>query len=173
MSLKIRPLEFEDVSVMATAFKAAGWNKPAERFQRYFHAQEAGARVTLVATAGGSFAGYLNVVWRPDYPPLREAGTPEVQDFNVLPIYQRRGIGTRLMEAAEALASERSPVVGIGVGLYADYGPAQILYVRRGYVPDGRGLSYRNKTLAPGETAVLDDDLVLHFTKALGDLTKA
>ena len=33
----------------------------------------------------------------------------------------------------------RSPLAGIGFGLYADYGAAQRLYVKCGYLPDGRG----------------------------------
>ena len=44
------------------------------------------------------------------------------------------------MDAAEALASEASDVVCIGVGMYPGYGAAQRLYVKRGYVPDGSGL---------------------------------
>ena len=83
----------------------------------------------------------------------------------MLPEYRQRGIGTRLMDAAEELAFSRSPAVGIGVGMYADYGAAQRMYVRRGYVPDGRGLTYNNRVVEPGETVCVDDDLVLHFTK--------
>ncbi len=40
-----------------------------------------------------------------------------------------------LMDAAEARAAERSAIVGLGVGLYADYGSAQRMYARRGYLP--------------------------------------
>lgn len=58
-------------------------------------------------------------------------------------------------------------MVGIGVGMYADYGAAQRLYVRRGYVPDGRGVSYRDRIVLGGETVVADDALVLHLRKDL------
>ena len=103
----------------------------------------------------------------PDHLPFREQGIPEIQDFNVLPGFRTRGIGSRLLDAAEQLVAERSSVVGIGVGLYADYGAAQRLYVRRGYLPDGRGVSYCGRPILGGETVVADDDLVLHFTKRL------
>jgi len=51
--------------------------------------------------------------------------------------------------------------------MYPDYGNAQRLYVLRGYVPDGRGLTYDCWILEPMESTVNDDDLVLFFTKRL------
>jgi hypothetical protein len=53
------------------------------------------------------------------------------------------------------------------VGLYADYGPAQILYARRGYVPDGRGVWYAGRQVQPMESVILDDDTVMYLTKPL------
>jgi hypothetical protein len=55
--------------------------------------------------------------------------------------------------------------VGLGVGLYTDYGAAQRLYVRRGYVPDGRGLSSNNRPVKPGTYIRVDDSLVLMMTR--------
>ena len=71
------------------------------------------------------------------------------------------------MDAAEARATERSDLVGIGVGMDPDYGPAQAMYVRRGYVPDARGLTSHGRHIAWGDTVKVDDDLVLYFTKAV------
>ena len=59
----------------------------------------------------------------------------------------------------------RGPVAGIGVGMTADYGAAQRLYIKRGYVPDGRGLVAGEHHVSWGETVRVDDDLVLYFTK--------
>jgi GNAT superfamily N-acetyltransferase len=165
----IRNLEAQDVIPIAAAFTAIGWNKPASQYERYLSEQINGDRETLVAFAEDVFAGYLNVVWRPSYPPFRESGIPEIQDFNVLPQFRRKGVGSQLMERAERVASERSPIVGIGVGMTADYGAAQRLYVLRGYVPDGRGLVSHNRFPAYGEMVPVDDDLVLHFTKRIGN----
>jgi hypothetical protein len=53
------------------------------------------------------------------------------------------------------------------VGLSSDYGAAQRLYVRRGYIPDGRGIIYRGRTVNFGEAVTADDDLVLCFTREL------
>jgi len=121
----------------------------------------------LVARSGGTFAGYLTVAWTSGYLPFREANIPEISDFSVLPPFRRRGIGGRLMEAAEATIAERSPVAGIGVGLFFDYGAAQRLYIKRGYIPDGRGIIWKNQPVAPGATVIADDELALFFTKML------
>jgi hypothetical protein len=41
------------------------------------------------------------------------------------------------MDKAEDIIKGRSSIAEIGVGIFSDYGNAQILYVKRGYVPDG------------------------------------
>jgi hypothetical protein len=73
----------------------------------------------------------------------------------------------QVLDAAERLVAERSRVVGIGVGMDADYGAAQRLYVKRGYVPDGAGLLYGNHPVRFGETVRVDDELCLRLTKVL------
>ena len=73
-----------------------------------------------------------------------------------------------LLNALEAeAASAGKAIVGIGVGLYADYGAAQKLYASRGYKPDGHGVTYSHKAVAPGTSVLLDDDLVLWMRKSL------
>ena len=124
--------------------------------------------MTRFAFVGGAFAGYLNVLWQSGYPSFADAQVPEINDFNVLPTVRQRGIGTALMEEAERVIAARSPVAGVGVGMAAGYGPAQRLYVRRGYVPDGRGLMTHERPVVEGERVIVDDDLVLYFTKLLG-----
>ncbi len=47
-----------------------------------------------------------------------------------------------MLDTAEALIAERATAAGLGCGLYADYGPALLLYLKRGYLPDGRGVVY-------------------------------
>ncbi|HEY3504637.1 MAG TPA: GNAT family N-acetyltransferase [Actinocatenispora sp.] len=162
---EIRPLGADDPAVMAAAFAALGWDKPVTQYERYLTEQRAGTRSVLVATVDGRFAGYVTVRWESGYPPF--GGIPEIQDFTVLPDFRRRGIGGGLMDAAEALAAERSAVVGIGVGLYADYGTAQRMYVRRGYLPDGRGIMYDGRPVPPGTSVPIDDEATLMFTKHL------
>ncbi len=57
--------------------------------------------------------------------------------------------------------------IGIGVGLYKDYGSAQRLYCKKGYIPDGHGVQYQYQPVAPGSMIRADDDLLLFFTKNL------
>jgi GNAT superfamily N-acetyltransferase len=163
MGYAIRALRDDDPEVIAAAFTALGWDKPVAQYEKYLADQRAGVRDVLVATVDDEFAGYLTVQWESSY----FDGIPEISDFNVLPKFRRRGIGTALMDAAEARVAERSQAVGIGVGLYADYGQAQRMYVRRGYLPDGRGLMYDNRPVPPGRTIPIDDAAALMFTKSL------
>jgi len=92
---------------------------------------------------------------------------PELVDFNVLIKYRRPVIGSRLMEAAEESVFKKSDRVGIGVGLFSGYGNAQRLYVKRGYVPDRRGIYKEGRFARFGDDVTLDDNLVLYFTKEL------
>lgn len=165
MSLQLRNLSQGDIPAIADAFRALGWNKPASQYEAYLEEQERGERCVLVAFWEGVFVGYLTILWVSHYPPFREAGIPEIVDFNVLPSFRGKGIGNRLMESAEERVAERASVVGIGVGMTADYGAAQRIYVRRGYLPDGRGLTYNTRVLSYGESVPVDDSLVLYFTK--------
>jgi deazaflavin-dependent oxidoreductase (nitroreductase family) len=73
----------------------------------------------------------------------------------------------RAMASAPSAIKTRHDVAGLGVGLYGDYGPAQLMYLERGYRPDGRGLAYRFTTVSPGATVPVDDDLNLMMTRAL------
>lgn len=167
LSTTIRRLSGGDPSTISFAFSEIGWSKPIAQYEDYLLEQRQGVREVLVAETASRFSGYVTVNWHAAYQPFAEANIPEVQDFNVLPEYRRRGIGTFLMDNAEELVARRSRTAGIGVGMYADYGSAQRLYVKRGYVPDGRGLTYKGRVLEPMEQAFNDDDLVLYFTKRL------
>jgi GNAT superfamily N-acetyltransferase len=168
-SLVIRPLQAQDIPVIVAAFAAVGWSgKDTAQYERYLALQEQGQRPILTAWWNGVFAGYGCLVWQPEYPPYREADIPEIQDLNVLPDFRRRGIASRIMDEAERIAAECGyTAIGIGFGMTADYGAAQQLYVRRGYVPDGRGLHYENRPLQNGDTVTVNDDLVLYLTKTL------
>lgn len=165
---ELRALAERDLLTIPAAFAELGWpGKDERKFRGYLSEQAAGDRDVIVAELDGRFAGYVTVVWISDYRPFRDAGIPEIQDFNVLPACRRRGIGSALLDAAERLVATRAAIVGLGVGLYADYGAAQRLYAKRGYVPDGRGIMYAGEPVPPGESARIDDDACLMYTRAL------
>jgi GNAT superfamily N-acetyltransferase len=168
--LTITDLVAGDVDDLAAAF--ADWPKERSTFERYADESGSGLRDVLVAREGDDLRGYVCLVWTSPYPPFAEAGIPEVQDFNVLRPFQRQGVGTALMDAAEDRIARRGhPVVGIGVGLYGPrdggYGNAQRMYVKRGYVPDGAGMVIDGVRVEPGTNVYLDDSPVLMFTKHL------
>ncbi|OGO37202.1 MAG: hypothetical protein A2147_01445 [Chloroflexi bacterium RBG_16_57_8] len=165
MDIVIRVLEAGDTVAIDAAFTGIGWRSRRLQIEGYLREQESGERVGLVAYSVEQFAGYVTVNWKPVYSPFAERGIPLIQDLNVLPPFRRRHIASRLVDEAERRIFDRSPTAGIGVGLYSDYGPAQRMYVLRGYVPDGRGLTYNDQPVAPGHEVRVDDDLILFFTK--------
>lgn len=138
MDFKIQHMISSDVDSLAAAF--ASWNKPREQYERYWRENQAGQRITIIAMCGEAIAGYSNLVWQSDYAPFREAGIPEINDMNVIEPFRRRGIATAFIHEAERLAAAHGKaLMGIGFGLTADYGNAQRLYPKLGYIPDGRG----------------------------------
>ncbi len=167
MNLSICLLDFQAIQPIAAAFAALGWDKPASQYEKYLSEQETGDRLVLVAWLDGEFAGYVTIVWRSHAPVFALEKIPEIADFNVLPMFRRQGIGARLMDEAEQRVATMGRVVGIGVGMTADYGSAQRMYVKRGYIPDGRGLFSRGQPAQYGQLVPMDDDLVLYFTKKL------
>lgn len=147
-------MEPGDIDMIPSVF--ASWNKFRPQYEHYFQENNAGTRVTLVATVDGKLAGYGNVLWTSKYPPFAEAGIPEINDLNVMTMYQNRGIGRALIAAAEQLMNENGyAVVGIGVGQTPDYSAAQHLYPSLGYVPDGTG------------PHISQDGAVVYLTKVL------
>ena len=150
-SCRVRLLTADDILAITAAFAALGWDKPHAQYEGYLAEQRHGEREVLVAWQGGMFVGYVTVVWHSAYAPFRATGIPEIADFNVLPRFRRQGIGSLLLDEAERRSAERSQVAGIGVGMTADYGAAQRLYVKRGYLPDGRGIVARGRHVTWGK----------------------
>lgn len=165
--VSIRDMEEGDAPVISAAFVAQGWDKPVAQYRRYWSEHSAGERRVLIADVGDAFAGYLTIVWVSHYPPFRDAGIPEVVDFNVLNAFQRRRVGSALMDRAEEIVAQTHDLVGIGVGLYKSYGPAQAMYAARGYIPDARGIAYNDRFPEYGDHVSVDDSLTLHLTKRL------
>lgn len=166
--LHLRPMTNQDAGPISAAFARIGWDKPVDQYLRYVEEADRGERVCLLAERGSEFVGYCTLVWSSAYPPFRDQGIPEISDLNVLPPFRRAGIGSALLQALEDVARGRGATVGLGVGLYADYGSAQRLYAARGYRPDGRGVMYDNRPVPPGESIPIDDSACLMLTLSWG-----
>jgi GNAT superfamily N-acetyltransferase len=163
----IRRLRTQDGALVAAALQALGWARDAHEYEEYARQDASGARSCFVAESDSEIAGYCTLLWQSKYAPFRESNIPEVSDLNVLPRHRNRGIGSRLLDAVGAEAAKQSLQVGLGVGLHADYGPAQRLYVRRGYVPDGRGIMHDNEPVEYGTPVRIDDDATLMLVRSL------
>lgn len=165
--LTIRNMEPGDAQKITDAEIEQGWNASIEKYRKRLEDQSAGKAVSLVAEYAGRPVGYINVYPDPASGAFAGKGYPEIVDFGVLEKYRRLGIGNVLMDVAEEIAATYAGVVCIGVGLHSGYGSAQRMYVKRGYIPDGSGVWFRDKVCTPYEECVNDDDLVLYLSKKL------
>lgn len=162
------PLAKSDIDEIVSAFTMIGWNKPHSIYEAYLLEQANVVRSVIVAKEDGQFCGYVTIKWKSDYNAFTKQNIPEIADLNVLPNYRNQGIGTALIYACESIVKERGyQKIGLGVGMTADYGNAQRLYVQLDYMPDGNGLHYKYNSLQYGNQTTVDDDLVLFFTKSL------
>ena len=160
----IRKMQESDIKDLSRGFISQGWPSREEILARYFLEQECGEREVLVAEVEGALAGYITILPCAKQGPFAEIH-PELSDFNVFEPFQNQGIGNFLMEEAENQVKLFSDKVTLGVGLHSGYGPAQRLYIKRGYIPDGSGVWYRNQPLEMNDTIQNNDDLVLYLSK--------
>ena len=162
----IRKMQESDVKELSQGFINQGWPGREEILARYFLEQECGEREVLVAEVEGAVAGYITILPNAKQGPFAGMG-PELSDFNVFEPFQNQGIGNLLMEEAEKRVKLISDKVTLGVGLHSGYGPAQRLYIKRGYIPDGSGVWYQNHRPAMNATCEDIGDLVLYLSKDL------
>ena len=162
----IRKMQESDIQELSRGFISQGWPSREEILTRYFKEQESGEREVLVAEVESALAGYITILPCAKQGPFAEI-YPELSDFNVFEPFQNQGIGNLLLEEAEKRVRLISDKVTLGVGLHSGYGPAQRLYIKRGYIPDGTGVWYQNHQ--PAMNAVCEDigELVLYLSKNL------
>jgi GNAT superfamily N-acetyltransferase len=134
LDIHIRPLEREDLARLQRFLP-----RPAGVHVERWEAQERGEVLCLVAWLGEVPVGHLLLVWGGHVEEPAEIllqPCPSLSDIAVAPAYRSRGIGSRLMAAAEDLARRRGYTrVGLGVGL--ENRRARPLYERRGYIDAG------------------------------------
>ena len=161
----IRDLQQADAQVITDGEIAQGWDATVDKYEMRLRHQAEGRAIALAAEWRGDVAGYVNVY--PDSPwgAFAGRGYAEIVDFGVLEKYRRNGIGGKLMDVAERIAFSYSDVVYLGVGLHSGYGSAQRMYAKRGYIPDGSGVWYRDRICEPYAGCRNDDDLVLYLSK--------
>ena len=166
--LVIRDMEEADAQIFNDEYTAQGWHPDINYYLMRIREAAEGKCIALTAVYQGCPVGSLYLYFDAKEGPFKGKGWPLIVDFGVLQKYQRKGVGARLMDAAERLASQHADAVCLGVGLCREYGAAQRIYAKRGYIPDGSGVWYRDQPCVQYETVcTVDDDLVLYLSKGL------
>lgn len=143
------------------------WYKQSEYFIRCLEENRDGKRITIMAFYGDSLAGCCHLIYNSQYPFFIKENIPEVNDLNVFQEYRRKKIASKLLDELERRASKTFKYIGLGVGLHRDYGNAQRMYGKRGYVMDGNGTTYNNVQVQPGQCVMVDDELLIYLVKEL------
>ena len=166
-NITIRDLKEADARKITDEEIAQGWEATIDKYLIRLKDRTEGRAITLVAEYRGNVAGYINVYPDSTWGSFANQGLPEIVDFGVLEKYRRLGIGGKLMDVAEEIAGKYADVVYLGVGLHYGYGSAQRMYVKRGYIPDGKGVWYGPTVCEQYENCCNDDDLILYLSKKL------
>ncbi len=141
MSYTIRPMQVADIAGIIQTF--APLHKTQEQFERYWQENLDQKRVTLIAVDDDTqqVVAYSNLLWHSDYSPFLATDIPEINDMHVIDAFQRQGIATDFIKRFEhSVAQTGKETIGIGFGLTPNYGNAQRLYPKLGYIPDGKGV---------------------------------
>lgn len=166
-SLFIRSMEAADARIFYETYLSYGWHPSLDVYENYYKEQEQNKRQVFVAVYNGTVCGLCTLVMNPTVGPWAGMGCPEIVDLSVFRHAQNKGIGSRLLDAAEHEAAKATDTVCLAVGLHSGYGAAQRLYVKRGYIPDGSGVWYRGKRLEQYAPCCNDDALLLYMYKKL------
>lgn len=164
-NLIIRKMEKSDVKTICAEEAAQGWHPNPFQYEMRLKDMESGKSIAFIAEYHGEVAGYNNLYFNPNEGAFAGQKIPEVVDLGVFERFQCKGIGSALMDAAEAAAMEVSPSICIGVGLHSGYGEAQRMYIKRGYIPDGSGVWFQNRVCDQYAPCMNDDDLILYLKK--------
>lgn len=166
----IRTMEKEDIQTLINNFTFP-WSSiqaTTDKWTGYYHEHQKRVRTVYLVEKGREIIGYASLLRISEYPHFKRANIPEIHDVWIAQDWRNKGFGKMLIQYLEHSARVEGYLqIGIGVGLYADYGPAQQLYSRLGYIADGYGVTYNYQPTAPGESYPLDDELILWMTKNL------
>lgn len=166
--ITVRNLRTDDPEIFAREEVLQGWeNATPEKLQMRLSDNVSGKAIALAADLDGEPAGYVSIYPYCMWGALGGRGYPEIVDLAVLEKIRGRGVASALLETAEKIAAEFSDTVYLGVGLHSGYGAAQRLYVKRGYIPDGSGVWYKDRVCEDYAPCVNDDDLNLYLFKKL------
>ncbi len=167
-NIHIRPMCIADIDTI-TKGRLFPWSTIQEtesRWKKYYQEQQVNERTVGIIEKDQQILGYGSLFLKSEYPHFSHI--PEINDLWIFEEHRGKGLGSQLIAWLENIAKEKGyKEVGIGVGLYADYGSAQKLYFKLGYSPDGKGITYKYQPTIPGVSYPLDDELILWLKKSL------
>lgn len=164
----IRSVDVDETKRLWQIVDRLGYAKDRDYFDRCLELQQEGKRQILMAEIGGEGCAYCILNWAPKYGLYKKLGIAEIQDVNVVQEKREQGVATALIAHCEDLARQKGhKEIGISVGVHESYGPAQRLYFKLGYGPDGAGATYDRQPVAFGDSRPVDDDLCLMLLKDL------
>jgi GNAT superfamily N-acetyltransferase len=140
-NITIRPLREEELDLLGQMNLEWDKGRPLALHVERLVMQQEGKAVYLFAWHAERPVGHvLLVLTGPSKEPMRSAlrNCAHISDLFVVPDYWSQGIGTRLMDLAEALAA-RHGSIQVGLDVAIDNDRALTMYERRGYIDMGFG----------------------------------
>jgi ribosomal protein S18 acetylase RimI-like enzyme len=160
----IRPAEMRDEDAL-TRIERETWlphvSPSVYRSRPFF--ENARPEEVLVALLDDQVAGYLCL--RPATPLASNAHVLVVAALGVAPSVRRKGLASRLLEAAETYASERK-IERLTLRVLSVNTAARALYERHGYQTEGELRGEFRLPVGPGGAVVLVDDMLMAKTIA-------
>ena len=118
--LILRTLTEQDIDTICEEKRRQGRHPDKERYMKRIHDMENGKSYAIAAEYKGIAVGYINLLFKAVDGPF-EGIYPEIYDFGINEKYRRKGIGSKMMDVAEALASERSDIVCLAKGTFYNF----------------------------------------------------
>lgn len=143
-SIEIRAMNDNDIPAICTADNDNSEDN-VSYLKRHLECQRRQECSALIATYQGKPAGFVFLYYKCKWGGLANCNIPGIVDLKVFEEFRQKKIATALMDKVEEIAVKHSNKVYLDVCMNSEYGPAQRLYVKRGYVPDGKGVYYEEK----------------------------
>lgn len=166
----LRQLQASDTEQIAITFQFTwtSFEQNIKKWNQYYKEQQDNIRFVCVVEKANKLIGYGSLLYISKYSYFSDHKISEINDIWILQDERKKGLGAMLIKYLEDIARAKFYTqIGLGVGLYSDYGAAQRLYCKLGYLPDGNGITYKNIAVVPGKKYTIDDDLVLWLIKSL------
>ncbi|MAZ76443.1 MAG: GNAT family N-acetyltransferase [Micavibrio sp.] len=161
--IELREATIEDIPALYVLYGAMGKSD-----KGYFESCFDKGFIILIASREDQDVGFTILNFSPKYALYKKLDIPEIQDLNVIPDARQKGIATTIVNKCEEMAEAAGKSqIGISVPLNKSYGPAQRLYIKLGYMPDGNGITYDREPVKKNCHYAPDDDLCLMMLKDL------